>query len=254
MKSALGAIFYREYKIRTTNLVWLFFDLLVPMMYLLIFGLGFTRAMGGTFEVAGRVVSYNEFFLAGVIAMASFGVAMNASWGWFMDRDNGICDEMLTYPITRRQHLGGKVLFSLLLSIVEAGLVIAGASLILRIPILWSRLPLVIMWTVLGTAGWFFLFSMVSIRARRNDVYQTVINVFYFVLLFASNIFYPLEPMPAWLKGVAMANPITWQVDLLRYATVDITSGLSLWLETALYAAFTVGSFAWATRTLEKHE
>ena len=122
MKSALGAIFYREFKIRTTNLVWLFFDLLVPMMYLLIFGLGFTRATGGTFEVGGRVVSYNEFFLAGVIAMASFGVAMNASWGWFMDRDNGIFDEMLTYPITRRQHLEGKVLFSLLLSIVEAGL------------------------------------------------------------------------------------------------------------------------------------
>ena len=73
---------------------------------------------------------------------------------------------------------------------------------------------------------------MVSIRVRRNDVYQTVINVFYFVLLFASNIFYPLEPMPAWLKGVAMANPITWQVDLLRYATVDLSSGLSLWLET----------------------
>ena len=146
------------------------------------------------------------------------------------------------------------MLFSLLLSIVEAARVIVEASLILRIPILWSRFPLVIVWTVLGTAGWFFLFSTVSIRVRRNDVYQTVINVFYFVLLFASNIFYPLEPMPAWLKSVAMVNPITWQVALLRYATVDLSSGLSLWLETALYAAFTVGSFAWATRTLEKYE
>ena len=252
--NALGAIFYREYKIRTTNLLWLFFDLLVPMLYLLVFGLGFTRALGGSFTVDGRVVSYNEFFLAGVLAMASFGVAMNASWGWFMDRDSGVFDEMLTYPITRRQHLAGKVLFSLLLSVVEAILVIAGARLLLDLGILWSRAHLVLLWTVVGTAGWFFLFSVVSIRVRRNDVYQTTINVFYFVLLFASNVFYPLEPMPAWLKGVAFANPITWQSDLLRSATVGFSSGLNLWLEAGLYVLFTVGAFALAAQALQSHE
>lgn len=254
MTHALGAIFYREFKIRTTNLIWLFFDLLVPILYLLIFGLGFTHAMGGSFQAGGRGVSYNEFFLAGVLAMASFGVAMNASWGWFMDRDNGIFYEMLTYPITRRQHLAGKVLFGLAMSIVEALLVVAGASFILRLPILWERIPLVVLWTVLGTAGWFFLFSLVSIRVRRNDVYQTIINVFYFVLLFASNIFYPLEPMPGWLKSVAVANPITWQVDLLRDATIGFSSGLDLWMEAGLYSLFTLCAFAWAARTLERHE
>ena len=254
MTRALGAIFYREYKIRTTNLIWLFFDLLVPMMYLLVFGLGFTRAMGGTFEVGGQQASCSEFFLAGVLAMASFGVAMNASWGWFIDRDNGVFDEMLTYPITRSQHLAGKVLFSLLLSLVEALLVMAGASLLLDLPLLWSRLSLVLLWTVVGTAGWFFLFSIVSIRVRRNDIYQTVINVFYFVLLFASNVFYPLDPMPGWLKNLAMVNPITWQVDLLRYATVDLASGLNLWLEAGLYMLFTVGSFALASWVLQRHE
>ncbi len=252
--NALRAIFYREYKIRTTNLIWLFFDLLVPLLYLLVFGLGFTRALGGSFSADGRVVSYNEFFLAGVLAMASFGVAMNASWGWFMDRDNGVFDEMLTYPITRYEHLAGKVLFSLLLSVVEAALVVLGARWLLDLPILWSRTPVVLLGTVIGTAGWFFLFSAVSIRVRRNDVYQTTINVFYFVLLFASNVFYPLDPMPAWLKGVSVANPVTWQSDLLRWATVGISSGLNLWLEAGMYLLFTVAMFALAADALRRHE
>ena len=65
MKSALGAIFYREYKIRTTNLVWLFFDLLVPMMYLLIFGLGFTRAMGGGVPSGRPSCELQRVFLSG---------------------------------------------------------------------------------------------------------------------------------------------------------------------------------------------
>jgi hypothetical protein len=45
-------------------------------------------------------MGYAEFFLAGVLAMTTFGIAMNTSWGIFMDKDSGIFYELLTYPIT----------------------------------------------------------------------------------------------------------------------------------------------------------
>jgi len=254
MKQALAAVFYREYRIRVTNLIWLFFDMLLPLLYLLIFGLGFTRALDARFTVGGAAVDYNRFFLAGVLAMASFGVSMNATWSWFMDRDNGIFYEMLTYPLTRRQHLAGKVSFSLLISMIEALLVVAGAVLFLGVSVHWERLPLVMLWMAAGTAGWFFLFSIISIQVRRNDIYHTLINLTYFLLLFASNIFYPLDPMPVWLKTAAVLNPVTWQVDLFRYATVDLPGSFNLWLEAGLFALFILGSFLWAARTLQRHE
>ena len=50
---ALTPIFYREYKIRTTSAIWLFFDILVPLAYLLVFGLGFTRTMGTSCVIEG---------------------------------------------------------------------------------------------------------------------------------------------------------------------------------------------------------
>lgn len=253
MRQALIAVFFREYRIRTTSLVWMFVDLLVPLMYLLIFGLAFTRALGQPFEVNGRPVAYNEFFLGGVLAMASFGVAMNTTWSWFMDRDTGMFYETLTYPMTRRQHLLGKGLFNVLLGVIEGALVVAGAALFLDLGPIWPRLPLTVLAMTVGTAGWFFFFSIFALRIRRNDMFQTVINVLYFVLLFASNMFYPLAPLPSWLRAAAAANPITWQVDVLRYATVDVAEG-NLWVQSLSYLAFTVASFVGAVYVLRHQE
>jgi ABC-type polysaccharide/polyol phosphate export permease len=106
---------------------------------------------------------------------------------------------------------------------------------------------------VVGTAGWFFFFSIVALRIRRNDMFHTVINVLYFVLLFASNMFYPLEPLPDWLRWSAIVNPITWQVDVFRYATIGLREG-STWGQTGLYAAFTLASFVGATWALQSQE
>ena len=109
--SALSAIMYREGKIRATNLTFIFWDLFYPLGYLLVFGVGMTQAMG--MKPPGIGVDYNAFFLAGVLGMASFGIASNTARSFFMDRDNGIFYEMLTYPMRRAEYLLGKGLFNL---------------------------------------------------------------------------------------------------------------------------------------------
>jgi hypothetical protein len=92
--TALAAILTREAKIRATNLLFIFWDLVYPLGYLLVFGVGINASLG--FTTASGGVAYNAFFLAGVLAMASFGIAANTSWSFFLDRDNGIFYEMLT--------------------------------------------------------------------------------------------------------------------------------------------------------------
>ena len=56
--------------------------------------------------------------------MASFGIASNTAWSFFLDRDNGIFYEMLTYPMSRSQYLLGKVLFNVLVALVQAAITI----------------------------------------------------------------------------------------------------------------------------------
>jgi ABC-2 type transport system permease protein len=249
MTGALAAVMFREGKIRATNSLFIFWDLLYPLGYLLVFGIGVNASLGFTSGMAG--VDYNAFFLAGVLGMASFGIAANTSWSFFLDRDNGIFYEMMTYPISRPQYLLGKVLFNILVGLVQCLLTLILAAVLLDVQIRYERLPLLLTATVIGTAGWFFFYAIFALRIRRNDAFNTVTSVFYFVFLFASSMFYPLDPLPRALQMAAIVNPITWQIDVLRYATIGVGRGRIVAIEAAAFALFTVVSFVSAIRALE---
>jgi ABC-2 type transport system permease protein len=249
MSSALAAVLVREGKIRATNYVFIFWDVFYPLGYLLVFGLGVNASLGFTSGLAG--VSYDEFFLAGVLGMASFGIASNTAWSFFLDRDNGIFYEMLTYPMSRAEYLLGKVLFNIGVGLVQNAITIALATILLGVRVHVERLPLLFVATCVGTAGWFFFYAIFALRIRANDVFNTVTSVFFFVFLFASSMFYPLEPLPKAFRLTALANPITWQIDVLRYATVGIGSGSAVVVEGLLFLVFTAAAFWVAIRSLD---
>jgi ABC-2 type transport system permease protein len=252
LSSALYAVLYREAKIRATNVTFIFWDVFFPLGYMLVFGVGVTEAMG--FTIPGVAVGYNAFFLAGVLGMASFSIASNTAWGFFMDRDNGIFYEMLTYPMTRSQYLVGKVLFNLAIAVVQAAVTIGLARLLLDIPLRVTGAPLLIVAVLVGTAGWFFFYAIFALRIKRNDAFNTLTSIFYFVFLFASSMFYPVEPLPFPFRELALANPITWQVDVLRYATVGIGDPRTIAIESIAFLVFSLVSFAGATHALRSQE
>ncbi|MGH9781317.1 MAG: ABC transporter permease [Candidatus Acidiferrales bacterium] len=244
----LRAIIYREGKIRATNVTFLFFDLFYPLLYLLVFGIGVNAALGA--PALGAKIDYDSFFLAGVLGMASLGIATTSSWSFFLDRDNGIFFEMLTYPMRRSQYLLGKVLFNICIGIVQAVITVAAGCLLLKIHLHWNALPIVAAGVIGGTAGWFLFYATFALKIRRNDLFNGVVNVSYFVLLFASSMFYPLAPLPRWFRIAALANPITWQVDLLRYGSIGLGAPRQILIETIGFAIFALASFAYAVRSL----
>jgi ABC-2 type transport system permease protein len=248
--SPLFAVMFREARIRATNSLFIFWDVLYPLGYLLVFGVGLNNAV--EFTVGSAAADYNRFFLAGVLGMASFGIASNTAWSFFLDRDNGIYYEMLTYPLSRAQFLVGKVLFNVLVAIVQAAITIGLAAALLGVPIRWDMMPLVGLVVTVGTAGWFFFYAIFAVLVRRNDAFNTITSVFYFVFLFASSMFYPIEPMPLAFRVAAYANPITWQVDLVRYAATGLGDPRWLPAEAAGFLIFTVLSFAGALLALRK--
>lgn len=250
--AAISAVLYREAKIRFTNLAWMFWDLCWPLCYLLVFGVGIDYALGAALPIGAA--DYNSFFLASVLAMGSFGIAGNTAWGFFTDRDNGIFYEMLTYPMSRAQFIFGKVLFNVLLAAMQAVVTVLLAWLLLDVELRADLLPLLVLGVVGGTAGWFYFYAIFALRIRRNDVFNTVTSIFYFVFMFASSMFYPLEPLPPAFRYAALANPITWQVDFLRYSTIGLGDPRQIAIEAAAFVAFTLLAFWLAVRTLQKQE
>lgn len=244
------AVVYRDGLIRLTSLTWLFFDMAVPLLYLLMFGVGFNRAVGMGVSMEGTSVQYNDFFLAGVLSMSCFGSAINQAYGFFVDRDNGIFYEFLTYPMTRGEFLLGKMLFQCIMSLVQTSLTLAAAIFVLHIPLSLAALPFTVLAVMAGIAAWFFALSVVAFRIRRNDTFNTAINVAYFVLMFVSSMFYPLDALPVWLKALAYANPLTWHTDVLRWLTLGIGDHRTLAFEAAGFVLFTAVSFFAARRSL----
>ncbi len=250
--SALAAIMAREAQIRATNLLFIFWDLVYPLGYLLVFGVGINASLG--FTAGDTTVDYNAFFLAGVLAMASFGIAANTSWSFFLDRDNGIFYEMLTYPMSRSQYLLGKVLFNVLIAVLQSALTVVLAAVLLGVPLRPTGWPLLALAMTVGTAGWFFFYAVFALRIRRNDAFNTVTSIFYFVFLFASSMFYPVEPLPTIFRIAAQVNPITWQVDVLRFGTIGLGTPGVIAVESLLFVVFATVCFGMALRALMRQE
>jgi ABC-type multidrug transport system permease subunit len=249
--NALSAVMYREAKIRATNVTFIFWDICYPLAYLLVFGVGVSNTL--TFA-GGAPGDYHAFFLGGVLAMASFGIASNTAWSFFLDRDNGIFYEMLTYPLGRATFLVGKVLFNVAVAVVQAFVTIVLAAALLGVAVRTDLLPLAAAAVVVGTAGWFFFYAVFALWIRRNDAFNTVTSIFYFFFLFVSSMFYPLDPLPAALRTAGYANPVTWHTDVLRYTTVGIGDPSRIAIEAVAFVAFSAVAFLAAQMVLRRQE
>jgi len=248
--SAVAAVFYRDARIRATNFTFIVWDLCYPMINLLVFGVGIDAALGVNFGAGG--LDYNAFFLAGCLGLGSFAIPSNTAWSFFMDRDNGIFYEMLTYPMTRAQYLFGRMLFTVLLAIVQGALTLAAARFVLHVPFAGGHAWLLVALLGLGPAAWFYVYAAFALRIRRNDAFNAVTSILYFVLIFLSSMFYPTDPLPRWFAAAALANPITWQVDVLRYATVGLGDPSRIVAEAAGFLVFTAVAGLLAIRALDQ--
>ncbi len=240
------AVAYREYRIRLTNPVLPLWDVLVPVVYLIIFGASFDRWVGG--DAFG--VPYPTFLLGGILAMVSFSIALNSSYAFFEDLQSGIFHELLTYPFARRNLLLGKLLFNGSFGVISALLCIATGALVLGIRVEPWRIPALLFWTAMGTACWYFFCTWLSLKARGFNAYHTTTSALYLLLMFVSNLFYPTDRLPDWIRWMAWLNPVTWQVDLLRNATYGAGESMTIALEAAASLLFTLAIFIPTNRSL----
>jgi ABC-2 type transport system permease protein len=208
--------------------------------------------MGAPAVIDGEAIGYTAFLVPGVLAMVTFMVAMNTSWGFFMDKDSGIFFEMLTYPITRRQILIGKIGFNVLMSLLCSALVVVLGVVAFDSPVRWDLLPLAAALIVVSTASWFFFFAAFAITLARMDAFNTVTSAAYILLMFFSSMFYPLDGLPRWFQVISYLNPLTWQVDLLRFGVLGVGNAGVLAIEAAALTVFGIACLAFAVRAMNR--
>jgi ABC-2 type transport system permease protein len=209
--SAVYGIVARDLARTTRQTSRLLGGLARPFMWLLLVGTGYNaiaRLEGG--------LPYQAFVFPGIIVMAALFGAMLTAIATVYDREFGMLRLMLASPAGVPAVLAGRAIAATLVGMLQGGIVLACAPFLLPVTIR-SFGPALGALALAATVS-AMLGLLVAARLRSVENFAGIINVVLFPLLFVSGALYPTAGMPAALRFLARANPVTYQVDLMRHA------------------------------------
>jgi len=218
--TAWGALFGRDLRAFLRSRSQLSSSLLFPLMLLAILGIGVSDGLDPSRLEDG---DYTTFLVPGIMAMAALFSSTFSSASFYQDRDSGMLKVFLVSPHSPAVILLGKSMGGIAIGSAQALAVLAIASAFPAIDLEYQYgvLPSLLL-ALLTIAGLNVLLSgtaqLLASRIRTMQGFHLVMNLVFFPLLFFSGAFFPLGDLPAWLRGIALANPLSYAVDLLQLA------------------------------------
>ena len=206
-----------------------------PLLWLFVFG----TALQHNHALSGGYGDYRAYLAPGVMAQAALFVAIFFGLGVIWERDVGQLQRLLATPLPRLGIVLGKATGAAIRALAQAVVLLVVIA-VARISIHWSVQGVVgaVALLLIGTAGFaclsMILASLVKTRERFMGIGQLVVMP----LFFASSALYPLAIMPAWLRAVAHANPLTYEVYGMRDMLLGTHLGSPIWVDFLVVAGF----------------
>ena len=207
-------LFMRHIKVSLRTPIWLFVNLVQPLVWLLLFSRVFERMV----DLPGFTSdSYLQFFAPGVIIMT---VLFGSAWtgmNMIQDMDLGILDKMLATPVTRVSIVLGQVFGSVSTLVVQALLIfliawIMGVDIATGFP---GVLLTVVIVTMLGL-GFAGFSNGLAIVMKRPDPLIAFISFITLPLMFLSSAMVPSDLLPGWIQVAKTFNPVSHSVESVR--------------------------------------
>jgi ABC-2 type transport system permease protein len=207
----------------------LFTRMVQPAIWLLIFG----QAMAKMRVIPTGELSYLDFMAPGILAQSVLFISIFFSIALIWERDMGVLHKILVTPAPRVLLVLGRSVAAGIRSVSQIFIIyllsfLLGIHLRFDIPALIGILAMV----MLGGAIFATLSLIVACVVKKRERFMGIGQLITMPLFFASNALYPLDMMPTWLQRLSIVNPLTYQVDALRYLMiVGETSHFGLWVD-----------------------
>ena len=184
-----------------------------PILWLVIFGGVFSRIRA----IPTGNVSYLAFLAPGILAQSVLFAAIFYGVAVVWERDLGIVHKLLVSPAPRVSLVFGKAVSSGFRGVVQAVVIYLTAEL-MGVDVRWSLPSIVaVLFAVMLGSAIFSTFSLIiACLVKSRERFMGIGQLMTMPLFFASNAIYPIAIMPAWLKAIAVVNPLTYLVDTLR--------------------------------------
>ncbi|NLT36687.1 MAG: ABC transporter permease [Methanomassiliicoccus sp.] len=216
--SEIGVVFYRWIIKLRRKPIYLFFSLIQPLVWFLLFTQAFS-AIGNIpdFEQITGTNNYITFFTAAVIIQTVASSALQSGIGMVNDLDSGYLDKMKVAPIRKSSILLGKVLSDGISILIQVGIIVALALIVgVNIATGVVGIALLLLLAMAFGIAWSGISLFVGLRTKSTETTLSVGLLTTFPLLFLSTAVMPKELLPNWVQTVAAVNPISYIANAIQ--------------------------------------
>jgi len=206
-----------------------------PFMWLLLVGSGYNAIA----RIDGAA-SYQAFVFPGVVVMAMFFGAMLTAISTVYDREFGILRLMLAGPSGIPAMLVGRIIAASAIGLLQGMAILIFIPFF--VPVSASQALAAVLALMVGALASSSLGLAVAAPLRSVENFAGIINVVLFPLLFLSGALYPTSRMAPPLRVLALVNPVSYSVDLMR-AALDLRAEFSATRSMLVLVATTVAAF-----------
>lgn len=214
------------------NRARIFTSLAQPLLYLAIFGTGFSRLLAGHELLGG--VDFTAFIYPGVIGLTIMFTALFTAISVVYDREFGFLKEVLVAPVSRLAVALGKIAGGATIALVQ------GALTLLLAPLLGLHFTPLQLAALLGLMALLALVStalgvLAASRLRSLEGYNVIINFLMMPMFLLSGALFPLSGLPIWMNVLVGLNPMAYATDALRQVALTGSASGAFITESSLH-------------------
>jgi len=213
-----ATLFWREWlRYRRDRAYWIG-QLVFPFAVVAFIGLGLDRVV-----TLPTGASYLAHLATGVLALLVGSGGIGGGVTLIQDRATGFLRALLVAPVSRASLVVGKIAARVVASLLLVGVLAALFAPFAGIGLAGPGALGALLLAVAGITACFVALGIVlGSRLRSLESFRLLSALVTVPIYFLSGIFYPVSTLPAPSRWLALANPLTYGVDLLRYGLIGV--------------------------------
>ncbi|HYT26703.1 MAG TPA: ABC transporter permease [Actinomycetota bacterium] len=215
-----------------------FFTMLFPLVFLLLF-----NTLQGSERLASRGgIRFAQFLTPGILAFAVVSACYtNLATSVPINRDEGILKRVRGTPLPPWVYVAARIGSAVWMALIASVLMIAVGVALFHFRVYWHLLPAAAVTLVLGAACFCACGLAVASVIPNGEAAPAVANFTVLPVIFVSDIFYPLDKAPTWLKVAGSLFPVKHFALAIEQDFSPFTAGLGFrWDHLAVVAAWLV--------------
>ncbi len=221
----------------------LFWNFAFPVLLMVIYG-----------AIMGQ---YMDYMTPGVIVLnaLSFGLVSSSTMMLEM-REKGVLRRLQATPLPAGQLTGSYLLVNIIIGVLQSMLIILAGVLLYDVPVTGTSLLLAYPMILVGLLAFMALGGIISGFAAKSGTATAIGMTVYFLLMFISDMIFPLDMLPEWLRNVVPYLPAYPVTQLVRSAMLEAALDPKWLTHLLLLAVYGIGAtfiaaklFRWEPKT-----